>query len=207
MDFLYGWIKSIAIYMILVSVVKNLLPKSQFEKYLRLFTGLLVIVLVIEPFTRWRNLQDSMDDLFSLDAYKQEMNQLQADFGQLGDKYEERVLGSYERQVKEQIELLLKEEGQRVRKVEFFVCMEEGAEDYGQLTRIDIYLENESENGGAGGEETNGSKQNGRDMVEIETPRIESPFAEEYHQLEREKLVEKICAYYQLERNQVKIYG
>lgn len=202
MDFLYGWIKSIAIYMILISVVKNLLPKSQFEKYLRLFTGLLVIILVIEPFTQWMNLQDSMDDLFSLDAYKQEMNQLQADFSQLGDKYEERVLGSYERQVKEQIELLLKEEDQRVRKVEFFVCMEEGAEDYGQLTRIDIYLENESENGGAGGEEKNGGY-----MVEIETPRIESPFAEEYHQLEREKLVEKICAYYQLERDQVKIYG
>lgn len=202
MDFLYGWIKSIAIYMILISVVKNLLPKSQFEKYLRLFTGLLVIILVIEPFAQWMNLQDSMDDLFSLDAYKQEMNQLQADFSQLGDKYEERVLGSYERQVKEQIELLLKEEEQRVRKVEFFVCMEEGAEDYGQLTRIDIYLENESENGGAGGEEKNGGY-----MVEIETPRIESPFAEEYHQLEREKLVEKICAYYQLERDQVKIYG
>lgn len=202
MDFLYGWIKSIAIYMILISVVKNLLPKSQFEKYLRLFTGLLVIILVIEPFTQWMNLQDSMDDLFSLDAYKQEMNQLQADFSQLGDKYEERVLGSYERQVKEQIELLLKEEDQRVRKVEFFVCMEEGAEDYGQLTRIDIYLENESENGGVDGEEKNGGY-----MVEIETPRIESPFAEEYHQLEREKLVEKICAYYQLERDQVKIYG
>lgn len=197
MDFLYGWIKSIAIYMILISIVKNLLPKSQFEKYLRLFTGLLVIVLVIEPFTQWMDLQDRMDDLFSLDAYRQEMNQLQVDFSQLGDNYEKQVLGSYERQVREQIELLLKEEGHGVRKVEFFVCMEEGAEDYGQLTRMDIYLEDGSGKG----------EKNGENMVEIETPRIESPFAGEYHQLEQEELAEKICAYYQLERDQVKIYG
>ncbi len=201
MDFLYDWIKSIAIYMILISVVKNLLPKSQFEKYLRLFTGMLVVILVTRPFTQWFHLQDSIDDLFSLDAYRQEMNQLQIDFSQMGEDYEERILGSYEIQVREQISLLLKDEGVTLKRVEFFVCMEESSKDYGKLSRMEIYL------GDAVNENAEKDGEGGIDEIEIETPEVESPFAQGYQRIEREKLAEKICAYYQLERNQVEIYG
>ncbi len=201
MDFLYDWIKSIAIYMILISVVKNLLPKSHFEKYLRLFTGMLVVVLVARPFAQWFHLQETIDDLFSLDSYKQEMNQLQIDFGKLGEDYEQRILGSYERQVSEQISLLLKDEGVALKRVEFFVCMEEGSKEYGKLSRMEIYLEDASDKNIGNNRETE------TEEIEIKTPMVESSFAQGYQELERERLAEKICTYYQLERNQVEIYG
>ena len=45
------WVKQIACYMVLVTVLADLLPKKNYEKYFRLFAGLVLILLVIQPVT------------------------------------------------------------------------------------------------------------------------------------------------------------
>lgn len=201
MDFLYDWVKSLAIFMILISIVRNLLPKSNYEKYLRLFTGMLTVLLVIKPFTGLLGVQENIDDLFSLDIYSQEMDAMKADFVQAGSGFEDSLISGYEEQMKKQIQLLLKEEGLEAAQIEFYVCMDETDKRYGSISRMDIYL----------GEEAEKKKKDG--FPEIQTPEIDltgesgKDFFSGYEQIEREELAGKICRYYNLERNQVKIYG
>ena len=199
MDFLYDWVKNLAIFMILISLIRNLLPKSNYEKYVRLFTGMLAVLLVLQPFIKILGMQDSIDDLFSLDIYSQEMDAMKENFLLAGSDFENSLISNYEEQIRKQILLLLKEEGIEMAQIEFYVCMDEEDERYGSISRMEIYLGKEAE------------RKENTDFPEIETPTvgtdIETDFFSGYEQIEQEKLAEKLCEYYNLERNQVIIYG
>lgn len=203
MTFLYDWVKSLAIFMILISLIRNLLPKGHYEKYLRLFTGMLAVLLVLKPFTGFLGIEENIDDLFSLDMYSQEMAAMREDFVQAGSGFEDLLVSGYEEQMKKQIQLLLKEEGVEAAQIDFYVCMDESDKRYGSISRMEIYLGKEA------------VRRQDTGFPEIQTPKVgldteeekETGFLSSYEQIEQEKLAEKICQYYNLERNQVKIYG
>lgn len=46
---LFGWMKSLIIYLILSGLVVNLAPGSNYKKYISFFTGLIVIIILAEP--------------------------------------------------------------------------------------------------------------------------------------------------------------
>lgn len=194
MDFLYDWVKNLAVFMILISVIRNLLPKSNYEKYVRLFTGMLAVLLVMNPLFQLLGMQDSIDDLFSLDIYSQEMEEMKENFLQAGSGFESSLISSYEEQIRKQIQLLLREEGITAARIQFYVCTDETDERYGSISRMEIYLGKEA--------------QKDTEFPEIETPTAgtETGFASGYKQIEREELAKKLCDYYHLERNQVRIY-
>ncbi len=48
---LYGWMKSIIIYLILSGIVVNLAPGNNYKKYVHFFTGLLLLIIIAEPVT------------------------------------------------------------------------------------------------------------------------------------------------------------
>jgi len=63
---MFEWVKGIVFYLILLTVVSHLLPGHKYDKYVRLFTGMLLIMIVIRPITHlfsW----DSMFDKNFLD--------------------------------------------------------------------------------------------------------------------------------------------
>ena len=49
MEAVYEWIRSLVFYLILMTTVLNFLPDRKYEKYLRLFTGMVFILLVFGP--------------------------------------------------------------------------------------------------------------------------------------------------------------
>ena len=49
LEAVYEWIRSLVFYLILMTTVLNFLPDRKYEKYLRLFTGMVFILLVFGP--------------------------------------------------------------------------------------------------------------------------------------------------------------
>ena len=47
MEGLYEWIRNITYYLIFMTVVTNLLPDKKYEKYFRLFAGMVLILLAV----------------------------------------------------------------------------------------------------------------------------------------------------------------
>lgn len=183
METLYDWVQSIAVYMILVSVITNLLPKNHYEKYVRLFAGMVMIVLLLRPFSSLLQISNRLDRVFTLDIWKQELSSMEADFAGVGTELEDIRMESYGEELKRQVMYLLEEDGVEVEELEYEICMEAGDERYGQLTGIKIYLESRGD------------------------VKIESPFLKEYEETKNSRIKEKICEYYQLEREQVVVYG
>lgn len=73
------WLKSIVGYLLIVSVTMQLLPNKKYEQYVRLFTGFVMIILVLQPLLRMGDFSDYLENHIS--QFVQEQEALEADIG------------------------------------------------------------------------------------------------------------------------------
>ena len=49
MEAFYGWVRSLTGYFLFMLVLEHLLPGKKYGKYIRLFAGMVLILLVLQP--------------------------------------------------------------------------------------------------------------------------------------------------------------
>ena len=57
-SYLYEWIRSISFYMIMVTAAIHVIPNSDYKRYIRFFTGLVLVVMLTDPFLRLLGMGD-----------------------------------------------------------------------------------------------------------------------------------------------------
>ena len=66
MGALLDYIKNIGYFLILMSLVSNVMPDNSYKKYCRMFCGLILVVLVINPFYEFLNYEGEIKDIFAM---------------------------------------------------------------------------------------------------------------------------------------------
>lgn len=102
---MYGWVKTLVIYLIVSKLVIQIIPGATYKKYIHFLTGLIIVLVLIEPVTA----------LLHFDIYKIDMS-----LDYMSDFCDENVLGDsiydyYELGIKTSIE-------QELRKMDFTDC-------------------------------------------------------------------------------------
>lgn len=92
--FLYGWIMNAAFYLVIFTAVLHLLPGEQYQKYVRFFTGLVIVVLLFSPLFKLLG----MEHLFQGFRENAEYRQLQKEIEQASDFLEEKQEEQEEKQ-------------------------------------------------------------------------------------------------------------
>ena len=69
---LYDWIQNFAVYLIVVSAVMHAVPGKEYEKYIRFFSGLIMILLLFMPLMNLTGMADEFLSLYNSREY--EMN-------------------------------------------------------------------------------------------------------------------------------------
>lgn len=77
MEEIYGWIGSLVFYLILMTMILSLIPDKKYEKYLRLFTGMIFILLVFGPFADLSGLEARMAGIFERLTFQNDAKLLQ----------------------------------------------------------------------------------------------------------------------------------
>lgn len=77
LDWLYEWIKNIAFYMIIVSVVLNVLPGNRYQKYIQFFSGIVLILLAFLPIVRLTGKEQTIKELYEGYSYKQKKEEFE----------------------------------------------------------------------------------------------------------------------------------
>lgn len=49
MEFIYHYVKNICVFMLVITLILNIFPDRQYRKYIKLFAGLLLIILAMNP--------------------------------------------------------------------------------------------------------------------------------------------------------------
>ena len=63
-DYLYEWIRNIAFYLVLVTALLHIVPESGYQKYIRFFTGLVLILLVLSPVLKLFGMEGQLRELY-----------------------------------------------------------------------------------------------------------------------------------------------
>lgn len=186
MEWIYEWIRGLVFYLILMTMVLNLLPDKKYEKYLRLFTGMIFILLVFRPFLDMSGMEERMAGAFERITFQNDAKLLKREIEDAEQTRMSRLMDGYGQAV--EVDLRTMAEGFRVICSEVKVELEKdsGSDRFGSLVSVEM----EVRIPGALGEDEN--------TEESRNKRLEA-------NREIVRLRRKIGEYYGLEEGKIKI--
>lgn len=138
MSVLYDWMKNIIIFMILVTVVMNLLGKSSFKKYAGIVTGLILVLYVVRPLLSALGSKDYFD--FSLERYSyniqsEDMSDM---LYAMENESNNAIMQEYKELIVEQTNNLIRGKGLYVTDMNIIIEDDTESENYGTIIQMDV---------------------------------------------------------------------
>ena len=81
----YKWIQNIAVYLVVVTAMLHAVPGKDYERYIRFFSGLVLIVLIFMPVLSVFGMKETFGAIYSNQVYEKERKELE----EVGNSYEE----------------------------------------------------------------------------------------------------------------------
>ncbi len=75
--FFYQWLQNIAFYLILITAIIQIIPNRSYKKYIRFFTGLILIVMLSEPIMKAIGMQTTFSELYHNASYQQKIREIE----------------------------------------------------------------------------------------------------------------------------------
>lgn len=147
MNAVYDWIKTIIFYMILMTVVLNVLPSGKYHKYIKFFSGMVLILLVMRPLTGIANLEDKMAYYYDLFSFSGEAAELKADIEGMDEKRYQSMISQYESAIAMDISAMVKEVGLTQIDAKVELNQEVESEEFGKVTYLELTVAYEKDSG------------------------------------------------------------
>ena len=69
MNWLYDWVWNLVIYFILLTALTGVLPRSDYKKYIRLFTGTLLVLVILNPLLKIGGMDAKTEAFFRKNSF------------------------------------------------------------------------------------------------------------------------------------------
>lgn len=79
MELIYEWMRSLVFYSILASVVMNVLPNSEYQKYIRFFLGMLLIIVAVTPLLQLFGLEETLNSNYYTESLEESWEETMED--------------------------------------------------------------------------------------------------------------------------------
>lgn len=145
MEAVYSWVKNIIYYMIFLSVVNNLLADSKYEKYIRFFAGMVLILLVVSPLTGKLHLDQQISSMFRAISLESDADDLKSRLWEMDDKRLGSMMGKYEEAVEQDVAAMAEADGLSCVNARVRIDSDRDSSTYGQVTDIQLQLQNRDE--------------------------------------------------------------
>ena len=223
---LFDWARNILFFMVFLSVISHLLADRSYEKYIRFFAGMVLILITISPLKGGLNFQEQAGILF--EEFSDFWEKQQA--GEVLADVDKNRMGMFFSEYKKETEKRIGE----MAEAEGFVCggaevtLQERSEssDYGRVEKIRLHLkkeenvdgeQNERDTGGLdkvkSSEKTEGRTEGESNVsVKVEVPDVKAGLSgkkkeiPETGSLQEQQLKRKVAQYYGLEEACVEIW-
>ena len=209
-ELLLDWARNILFFMVFLSVISHLLADSSYEKYIRFFEGMVLILITISPLKGGLNFQEQAGILFEEFSNfweKQQTGEVLADV----DKNRMSVFfAEYKKEAEDRIRKMVEAEGFVCTKAE--VTLQERSENnnYGRIEKVCLHLKREENVDREGNKTRAGGEDN--ISVKVEIPAVEAGSSGKKNKipgtgsLQELQLKRKVAQYYGLEEACIEIW-
>lgn len=138
MEQIYSLVKDIVVYLILVTIIMNLVGKSSYRKYISIFTGMVLILIIAKPIVSLFDLSDTFNYYFDNNLFMVEAKDYNDELMAADEKGKQAIIVEYQNIVKEQIEMVLNRYNLYPSSINTLLDTDESSGDYGMVTGITI---------------------------------------------------------------------
>ncbi len=76
-EYLYQWIENITFYLVIVTVMIQLIPNNSYKKYVRFFMGLILIIMLSNPIMKILGMEKSFEEYYQEAKYEQKIKEIE----------------------------------------------------------------------------------------------------------------------------------
>lgn len=125
-------------YLILMTMVLNLLPDKKYEKYLRLFTGMIFIMMVFRPFLDVGGLEERMAGVFERITFQNDAKLLKRELEDAEQTRIQRLMDGYSQAVELDIKTMAEGFDVTCSYVEAVLDSNPDSETFGSLLEVEL---------------------------------------------------------------------
>lgn len=219
MEVITHWAGNIVSYLVFLTVLTGLLPAHKYEKYIRLFAGCILLLIVLKPLTDGLRLEERLNYLFTSLSFENEAGELKSEMDEIEVRRRNMVLSQYEAEASKEAVRVAAEAGFSVEKADVELEKDPESEQFASVRSVTVYVAG-SEAGMEAGMEAAELEENQSSMIEIEKiPPIEISLEQEQKQgepaaaqavswMNGEKIWElqqRLASFYQVEADNVEV--
>ena len=140
MDWVVEWMKEIAIFYVIGTFIMNLIHDEKYVKYVKLFLGVIMIILIITPVGKFLGLDGSFIRQWKFNSGIAMSNELVEELKNTDEKRQQAILSEYYELVKTDIAEYTESLGVYLTEASFVLNLDSSSETYGTFEKMDIYV-------------------------------------------------------------------
>ena len=147
-DTIYETIRNISVFIILTTIVNNLLSENSYKKYVRFFSGLAMIIIIMNPVF---NILYGNGDIFSgikINTLKADRDELEEELLMYGGTAEEKIKEEYRGIVEESLDIIASENNLIITDKSIDIDMEPESDTFGEVKAVLIRASSEDKETG-----------------------------------------------------------
>lgn len=133
---LYGWVRNITGYFLFLAVMDNLIPGDKYGKYMRLFAGMVMILLVVQPLTAGLRLEERIAHFYETAVFQYQAEDLKKEILGIEQKKMRQMFDQYEHAAAEDIRKIAEDMDFAVEECMVEIGKEKGSEQFGMVIRV-----------------------------------------------------------------------
>ena len=88
---IYEWVRNIVIYLILNTIIMNLLGNSSYKKYVSIVSGMILLLIVVTPFLKLFNIDEILDYYLNANIYQADVSEFQNELMLMEESQKDKV--------------------------------------------------------------------------------------------------------------------
>ncbi len=144
MGVIYSWIKNILIYMIINTIIMNLLGNKSYKKYVSIVSGMILVLIVISPVMKLMNLEGNLDYYLQANEFSIETSDFKNDLSRMEEEQSDAIFAEYKEKIRSQVEELLLEESVTLESFRLILNQDSTSTAFGEIISMKISANMES---------------------------------------------------------------
>lgn len=207
-NILYEMVKSIIAFFILSTIIINFVANRSFLKYIRIFLGVLLILILIQPILKWRNLDDLLSYYTKSFEWsnQQQYKEKEKEFYEAEQEGTNQLLQEYKIELESQMKKIVEKEKANLEQVEIELDTNIESERFGQLKKIVITISAKEETAYSQTDIDQTSRIESIEINPIEIGETQTESNATQYSVTAVSVKEHLAQYYGLDREAVIVY-
>jgi stage III sporulation protein AF len=138
MDEIYTWIKNIVIYMIMNTIIMNLLGNKSYKKYISIVSGMILVLIVVSPLMKFMQLEENLDYYLQINDFAIETSEFKTDLNRMEEEQSNAIFAEYHDKIQLQVKELLREESVYLDSFHLTIDRDTKSSTFGEIMSMNI---------------------------------------------------------------------